>query len=90
MKPEFEAWMRLREHAASQITPGFPDRVLRAARAHASPLIVTQFGMCVATAALCLAAVLLFDARTSSADDASSLAGWSEIAAQANELEQGI
>jgi hypothetical protein len=90
MKPEHEAWMRLREHAASRITPGFPDRVLRAAREHASPLLVTEFAMCVATAAFCLVAVILFDARSSAADDATSRAGWSEIAAQANDLEQGI
>jgi hypothetical protein len=89
MKPEYEAWMRLQEHAASRISPGFPDRVLRAARAHASPLVVTQFGMCVATAALCIVAILLFDSKASS-DDASSIAGWSEITAQANDLEQGI
>lgn len=90
MKPEYEAWMRLSEHAASRITPGFPERVLRAARAQASPLLVTEFAMCVATAALCLVGVLLFDAKVSAADDASSLQGWSEIAAQASDLEQGI
>jgi len=44
----------------------------------------------VATAALCLVGVLLFDAKVSAADDASSLQGWSEIAAQASDLEQGI
>jgi hypothetical protein len=90
MKPETEAWMRLQEHAASQLTPGFPERVLRAAREHASPLFVAQFAMCAATAALCLGAVILLNGRSSAADDASSLAGWSEIASQANELEQGL
>ncbi|HZZ20422.1 MAG TPA: hypothetical protein VFE25_13685 [Opitutaceae bacterium] len=82
--------MRLQEHAASQLTPGFPERVLRAAREHASPLFVAQFAMCAATAALCLGAVILLNGRSSAADDASSLAGWSEIASQANELEQGL
>jgi hypothetical protein len=89
MKPEYEAWMRLQEHAASQLTPGFPDRVLRAARTHA-PLFVTEFAMCAATAGLCLVAVVLFNARSSAADDASSIAGWSEISAQATDLEQGL
>jgi hypothetical protein len=46
--------------------------------------------MCAATAALCLGAVILFNARSTAADDATSLAGWSEIATQANELEQGL
>jgi hypothetical protein len=90
MKPEHEAWMRLQEHAASRISPGFADRVLRVARAHASPLFVAQFAMCVATAVLCVAGVLLFHAQVSADDDASNLAGWTEITAQANDLEQGI
>jgi hypothetical protein len=46
--------------------------------------------MCAATAALCLAAVLLYQSRFSGDEEASSLAGWSEIAAQASDLEQGI
>jgi hypothetical protein len=68
--------MRLREEAASRITPGFADRVLRAARAHASPLLVSHFAMCAATAALCLVAVALYNAPASGDDDAQSLAGW--------------
>jgi hypothetical protein len=89
MKTEHEAWMRLREHASAQLNPGFADRVLRAARASASPLLVAQFAMCAATAALCLAAVAIYSARVS-ADDTQSVAGWSEISAQATELEQGL
>jgi hypothetical protein len=90
MKPEHEAWLRLREHAASQLSPGFPDRVLRAARGEPSPLFVTQFAMCIATAALCLFGVLLFHAQGSAADEASNRAGWSEISAQASDLDQGL
>ena len=90
MKPEDHAWTRLRERGASEISPGFADRVLRAARAEASPLLVAHFAMCAATAALCLAAVLLYHTRVSGDEEASSLAGWSEIAAQASDLEQGI
>jgi hypothetical protein len=90
MKPEDEAWMRLREHASSRITPGFPDRVLRAARAKPSPLLVSHFAMCAGTAALCLAAVALFHAGNSGDDEASNLASWNEVAAQANDLEQGL
>jgi hypothetical protein len=90
MRTENEAWARLREHAAAQITPGFPERVLRAARAGASPLFVSHFIMCVATAAACLAAVAVYDARVSSDDNAQSVAGWGEVAAQASDLEQGL
>jgi hypothetical protein len=45
--------------------------------------------MAIATAALCLFAVLLFQARTSP-DSAANLAGWSEIAAQASDFDQGL
>lgn len=90
MKPEELAWIRLREHAASQIKPGFADRVLREARAKPSPLFVSQFAMCAVTAALCLAAVALFRSQASGDEDASSLAGWNEIASQASDLEQGL
>ena len=86
MKPEELAWARLREHAESRITPGFADRVLRAARERHSPLFVAHFAMCAATAALCLAAVVLYRAQAS-VDDASNLASWSEIATQAGDLD---
>ncbi len=87
MNTEQQAWERLREHAAALITPGFPDRVMRAARESASPLLVSHFALCAATAALCLIAVALYDARASG-DDAQNLAGWREIAVQASELDQ--
>ena len=89
MNPENEAWMRLRERGQSQISPGFADRVLRAARARSSPLLVAHFAMCAATAALCMAAVLIYHAR-GAADDATNVAGWTEIAAQVSDLEQGL
>lgn len=90
MKPEHEAWKRLGEHAASQLAPGFPDRVLHAARARQAPLFVAHFAMCAATAAACLAAVALYQSRESGDEEATNLARWSEITAQANDLEQGI
>jgi hypothetical protein len=90
MNPEHEAWMRLREHAASQLKPGFPDRVLVAARARPSPLFVAHFAMCAATAAACLAAVALYQSRLSGDEEATNLAGWNEIVAQSNDLAQGI
>ena len=90
MKTEDQAWKSLREFAAARITPGLPDRVMRAARSAASPLLVSQFAMCAATAALCLAAVALYNAGSSGDEDAQSLAGWSEISAQASDLDQGL
>jgi hypothetical protein len=90
MKSEDHAWISLREHAASQISQGFPDRVLRAARMKPSPLFVAHFAMCAATAALCVAAVALYQSGFSGDDDATSRAGWSEIAAQSSDLDQGI
>jgi hypothetical protein len=90
MKTENEAWMRLREHAAGLISTGFPDRVMRAARARPSPLFVAQFAMCAATAALCVAAVAFFQSRSSPDEDARNLAGWSEIAAQASDVDQAL
>jgi hypothetical protein len=83
MKTEDQAWKSLREHAAARITPGFPDRVLRAARASASPTLVSHF-------ALCLVAVAIYGSRSSVDEDAQSLAGWSEITAQATDLDQGL
>jgi hypothetical protein len=90
MNTEDQAWMQLREHAASLIKPGFADRVLRATRARPAPLFVAQFAMCAATAALCVAAVAIYSSQLSSDENAQNLAGWNEITAQANDLEQGL
>lgn len=90
MNTEDKAWMQLREHAASLIKPGFPERVLRAALARPSPLLVAHFAMCAATAGLCLAAAAIYSARMSSGDEVQNLAGWNEISAQANDFEQGL
>ena len=88
MKTEHQAWEGLRRHAAAQIAPGFPERVLRAVRARSSPLFVAHFAMCAATAAMCLVAVALYHAGASGDEDAQSIAGWGEIAAQASDLDQ--
>jgi hypothetical protein len=90
MNTEDQAWMQLREQASSLIKPGFADRVLRAARVRPAPLFVAQFAMCAATAALCLAAVAIYGSGSSSDQNAQNLAGWNEISAQANDLEQGL
>lgn len=90
MRTENQTWTLLREHAAAQIRPGFPERVLKAARAAASPLFITHFAMCAATAAACVVVVALYHARISGDEDTQSVAGWGEIVAQANDFEQGL
>jgi hypothetical protein len=90
MNTEHQAWTQLRERAASLISPGFPDRVMRAIRARSSPLLVANFAMCAATAALCLVAVAIYRARLSTDENDQNLAGWSEISAQADEFGQGL
>jgi len=54
---------------------------------HGRACKATPQPMCAATAALCLAAVAIYQSGV--ADDATNQAGWSEIAAQASDLEQG-
>ncbi|HEY1793093.1 MAG TPA: hypothetical protein VGG34_09260 [Opitutaceae bacterium] len=90
MNTEKDAWDALVGLGASMIKPGFADRVLRAARARQSPLIVAHFALCAATAALCLGLVVALQYGHSGDDNAANVAGWNEIAQQASELEQGI
>jgi len=90
MKTEDSSWRRLYEHAASQVAPGFADRVLRAARARATPLFLREFAFCAATAALCLVAVALYHTTSSGDENARNLAGWNEIASQSDDLEQTL
>jgi hypothetical protein len=90
MNTEDQAWTQLREHAASLIRPGFPDRVMRALRSRSSPLMVAHFAMCAATAALCLVAVAIYRARLSADENVQNLAGWSEISTQADDFAQGL
>jgi len=92
MKPENHAWHRLHEHAASQLSPGFADRVLRTARAAAgaTPLFMRQFALCAATAALCVGAVAIYHSTSAGDDSARNLAGWTEIASQAADWDQTL
>lgn len=92
MKTEEHAWNSLRQHAASQLSPGFPDRVLRAARgaASAAPSYLSQFVLGAATAALCLAAVALFHAKTATGDDDQNIASWQQVASDADDVAQAL
>ena len=92
MKTEDYAWNSLRQHAASQISPGFPDRVLRAARgaAASAPSYLSQFVLGAATAAHCLAAVALYQSNTGSGDDEQNIASWQQVASDANDVAQAL
>ena len=84
MNPEFEerSWLRLRAHGAAQISPGFADRVLRAARgaAEAAPSLLGQLMLCAATATLCFLAVTAVHSVEVRAQTDRSLADWRNIA----------
>jgi uncharacterized membrane protein len=92
MNPEIEsrAWSQLRSRAASRITPGFADRVLRAARAgvEAAPSILGQFLLGAATAAACALIVVLVHVRATHAQDDRSIEAWQAIASSADDLGQ--
>ena len=87
MKTEDQAWDSLRRHAAEQLSPGFPDRVLRAARgaAQSAPSYVSQFFLGAATVGLCLLAVAFFYSRTASAE-AQNIASWQEVSSDADDV----
>jgi hypothetical protein len=91
MNPEDRAWSRLQNHAAAQLSPGFAQRVLVAARAgaKAAPSFLGQFTLGAATAALCFVAVTLFQAQRTGGDESSTLADWQKITAASQEAELG-
>ena len=86
--PGTGAWLRLREAAAACLRPGFAARVLRAARdAAGMPSYASQLTLSAVTAALCLAAVLLFHQRSQRLADERNLAEWRAIVAFAQEID---
>lgn len=85
MNPENQAWLRLREHAAAQISPGFAERVLRATR-QGAPSLAGAFILSAATAALCLLVVALIERPSHRAVAASNLADWQQIASASEML----
>jgi negative regulator of sigma E activity len=83
---ETAAWRQLHARAATQLRPGFAQRVLLAARSVTEPSFSSQFILSAATAAVCLLAVVFVHQRTTSDEDARNLAGWQEIASEAQEF----
>jgi hypothetical protein len=87
MKPEHHAWNALNDRAASLLRPGFAERTLRAARAVA-PTFFSQCILSVATAAACLAIVAFVEARVAANETARNLAGWEQVALEAEQIGQ--
>ena len=87
MNPEPHVWLRMQDHAARQLRPGFADRVLRAARARveAAPSLVSQLLLSAATAAFCFACITLYQTHNSARDTARNLADWQDIASAASD-----
>ena len=83
---ERTAWLRLQAQAGAQLRPGFAQRVLLAARAAAAPSFSSQFLLSAATASVCVLAVFVVHHRATSNEDARNLAGWRQIAFEAQEF----
>jgi hypothetical protein len=88
--PDAAVWAQLRAHGAAQLRSGFAERVLRAARQIPGvPSLLDQFALCVATAALCVAAVLYMHARTARLENERNLASWQQIVLEAQAEDSG-
>jgi hypothetical protein len=83
MNPDTEsrAWGALQQRAAARLSPGFADRVVRAAHAaiDAAPSLLGQFLLGAATAAACALVVVAFHAHATKAETARNLADWQAI-----------
>jgi hypothetical protein len=90
--PDAATWTQLNARAADQLRPGFAARVLRAARAlpTAVPSLLDQLAFGAATAAICLAAVLYLHSRSTNLENERNLAGWQQIADEADDLDQTL
>jgi len=89
--PQPEVWRQLQAHASRQIRPGFAERVLRAARkVPGVPSLIDQFAFSICTAAVCVLAILLIEARSTSIENERNLASWQQIARMAAEEEPGL
>jgi hypothetical protein len=87
--PQAETWQQLRDHGAAQLSPTFATRVLRAARGIQSraPSLFGQFALGAATAAACLVAVVYVHGRSLRLEEERNLAGWQQLAADAQDLD---
>lgn len=90
--PSTETWQQLQAVAVAQIRPGFPERVIRAARDFPAnvPSMFGQFALGAATVAVCLAAVIAVHSRTAQLDEQIAVAGWQKLAMEVQDLDQGL
>ncbi len=89
--PAAAEWEQLHTHAATQLRPGFAARVLRAAREIPRRLTLSeQLAFGAATAAVCLLAVVYLHAHNARVENERNLAGWQQLAQEADELDQTL
>lgn len=88
--PQPEAWRQLQVQAAAQLRPGFAERVLRAARDFNVPSLFNQFALGAVTVAVCLVAVVAVHSRSARLDEQIALAGWKQLAMEAQEIDSGL
>lgn len=88
MKTENQAWTQLQRHASRQLSPGFADRVLRAARVgvEAVPSLFSIFALSAATAVLCFATVTFYSTTSHNSVERDNIEGWQRIAAASEEF----
>jgi hypothetical protein len=89
--PSAAEWAQLHTHAAAHLRPGFAARVMRAARAlPGSMTLREQLTFGAATAAICLLAVVFLHTRNTSLENERNLAGWQQLANEADDLDQTL
>ena len=90
--PDAATWAQLQHRAATEIRPGFATRVLRAARALPSsmPSLLDQFAFGAATVALCLVTVVVVHSRSNRLENERNLAGWQQLADEAQEFDVNL
>lgn len=89
--PGAAEWAQLRSHAAAQLRPGFAARVLRAARDLPRSLpLFEQLVFGTITAAVCLMAVVYLHSRNARLENERNLAGWQQLADEADALDQTL
>jgi hypothetical protein len=87
--PQAETWRQLSAAGAARIRPGFAERVLRAARQIPGvPTFLDQFAFSAATAAVCVFAVVAVHAVSVRLESERNLAGWQQLADDAQDFEE--
>lgn len=80
MNPDKKAWCCLCDFAETQLSAGFVDRTVCAAR-KPTPSPSGQMLLSASTAMLCAIAVVVFFSQSTRAESSRNIAGWQQIAA---------